>query len=358
MEFNQFSVELDELKSLAEEETGRNEADTRGDLVEPLIRVLGYRVKREYEADWGDGKKKVDLAILKDEEPYVVVECKSQSTDLRRDHASQLNGYFTFTSAQVGILTNGVKYEVYLDTNKENVMDDRPFFTFDLIDSDEADRRTIHRLARKPDGSFDLQGFRRDVETMGFKREAKNIFEGWLNGPDDKLGALLNERLVVSLEGSLGGLAQESFVEFVDSKLRDVLQDMDVDRGIGSDITLEGTGERPLSNWSPADGQPVRITFPDGTSARTGFQYEIEVEITRWLMQKGFLTHNSLPIRKGARYLVSNTPEHPSGKAFALSKKVEEGVFVEGAFPLKAHIENAQYIIEYVGQDPAQFKFA
>ena len=351
MEFSQFSAELDELKRLAEEETDRNEADTRGDLVEPLIRVLGYRVKREYEADWGDGKKKVDLAILNDEEPYVVVECKSQSTDLRRDHVSQLNGYFTFTSAQVGILTNGVKYEIYLDTSKENVMDERPFFTFDLIDSDEADRRTIHRLDRRPDGLSDLEGFRRDVETMGFKREAKEVFEEWLTEPDEEFGRLLQGRTGVSVEGALGQLAQQSFREFVDGK-------------IGSRVSpdsppISTEGERSLTEWNPAmHGKPNKMTFPDGDDESIGKQYEIEVKATRWLIENGFLTRASLPIQRASKFLVNETATHPDGKNMTLPHPAAPWAFVECAYSLPNRLVNVQTIIRYAGQDPAQFKFS
>ena len=112
-----------------------------------------------------------------------------------------------------------------------------------------------------------------------------------------------------------------------------------------------------LPEWNHAKrGKPARMIFPDGKERVIGYQYDIELMTTEWLIEKDLLVKSSLPIRRAKRFLVALTPVHPDGKPMTLPKKVS-WAYVEGAFPLQRHIENAQYIIEHAGQDPAHFSF-
>lgn len=122
-------------------------------------------------------------------------------------------------------------------------------------------------------------------------------------------------------------------------------------------LLFRATGEVvSLSDWNPGmHGKPVRVVFPDGKERLVGYQYEIAVETTKWLMEKGFLTRNDLPIRRARKFLVAETPVHPDGKHMRLPHQAGPWVHVECSFPLHYHIKNAQEIIRHAGQNPAQF---
>ena len=122
------------------------EEGTKNALVMPFIRMLGYdpfnpnEVNPEYVADVGVKQgEKIDYAIMKDDKPVILIECKTVNTDLKKEHASQLFRYFTVTNtpARVGILTNGIIYQFFTDLDERNKMDKKPFLEINLLDIKE-----------------------------------------------------------------------------------------------------------------------------------------------------------------------------------------------------------------------------
>lgn len=114
-----------------------NEESTKLFLVMPLLGILGFdytnpfEVHPEHAADFS-GSNKVDLAILRDGKPIIAVECKRVGADLVEERG-QLRGYFNaLVSTKLGILTNGMAYEFFVDSAEPNIMDDEPFLTLDL----------------------------------------------------------------------------------------------------------------------------------------------------------------------------------------------------------------------------------
>ena len=111
-----------------------SEETTKIALITPFLRILGYDttdpsvVRAEYTADVGTKQgEKVDFAILEDGEPVIFIECKPVMNELSTDNVNQLFRYISVTDVQIGILTNGVDYKFYT-TDKDNRMDDKPFF--------------------------------------------------------------------------------------------------------------------------------------------------------------------------------------------------------------------------------------
>jgi len=116
-----------------------NEESTKLFLVLPVLNALGYDVtdptvvQPEYAADFRDGvPERVDYAILRDGEPVIAVECKKVGADLTSNRG-QLRAYFTaLQSVRLGILTNGLRFEFFVDVENANIMDDEPFVTLDM----------------------------------------------------------------------------------------------------------------------------------------------------------------------------------------------------------------------------------
>lgn len=135
---------LEKMCKLAEHITNSKqyvniEEDSKQYLVQPFIQALGYNpfdpteVQREYNPEMAHaGQTKADYMILKDGRSIVAIECKNLGHVLGTKEIGQLADYFTYSDAQIGILTDGVKYMFFADTKKTNVMDERPFFVFDL----------------------------------------------------------------------------------------------------------------------------------------------------------------------------------------------------------------------------------
>lgn len=137
-----------------------NEEAVKMSLVAPMLQALGYdvfnpkEVVPEYYCDIGIKKgEKVDYAICNNNEPILLIECKSLNKDLN-EHISQLYRYYTTTSARIAILTNGIVYKFFADTQRANIMDMTPFFEVDmrnLTDYDASQLLKFHKRYFNPD---------------------------------------------------------------------------------------------------------------------------------------------------------------------------------------------------------------
>lgn len=123
--------------------------------------------------------------------------------------------------------------------------------------------------------------------------------------------------------------------------------DADGDNWIAlSDLNLKGGSTRP---------QLTAIQFPDKMRSQTTRWTHITFEAVRWLTENNHLDMSYCPIQHARRYIISNSPIHPTGKAFTRAVSVGD-IYVEMNYSPSACIRNTLAIIERTGQDPAQFK--
>ena len=133
----------------------KTEEATKDSLIRPLLVALGYDVSDpteivpEFNCDFGTKKgEKVDFAILKNGNPYIIIECKHCKSDLGMVDLSQLHRYFTVTDAKLAILTNGRIYKFYTDTQKANIMDQTPFLDIDLVTLNDNDLAELKKFSK------------------------------------------------------------------------------------------------------------------------------------------------------------------------------------------------------------------
>ena len=169
----------------------QTEEATKNSLVMPFINhVLGYNVfdpaevVPEFTADVGTKKgERVDYAILKDEKPIMLFECKRYGSDLGKEEATQLYRYFSVTEARFAVLTDGVIYRFYSDLDQPNKMDAKPFLEFNVLDFEEA---LVEELKKFSKSSFDLEEILTTASELKYTREIKKILaEEWSNPSDD-----------------------------------------------------------------------------------------------------------------------------------------------------------------------------
>ena len=113
--------------------------------LEDDIRTLAGRVQGE----------KVDYAIMSDDVPVILIECKKVSDNLSSDkRISQLFRYFGTTKARIGVLTNGILYQFFSDLESPNVMDTSPFLEVDLENLDAGSLGSVVKLNYQIGDSF------------------------------------------------------------------------------------------------------------------------------------------------------------------------------------------------------------
>jgi hypothetical protein len=135
------------------------EEDTKTALIQPFINnVLGYNtanlneVKTELNIDYGS--LKVDYAILKDGVPIILIECKKCTDVLDKKYLNQLKTYYPIikgAKSKFGILTNGILYQFYTDIRDTNILDDDPFFEFDLLNMPDSAIIELEKFIKSAD---------------------------------------------------------------------------------------------------------------------------------------------------------------------------------------------------------------
>nr|WP_321297781.1 type I restriction enzyme HsdR N-terminal domain-containing protein [uncultured Sphaerochaeta sp.] len=211
------------------------EEATKTACILPFIQALGYdifnpcEVIPEFVAD-APGKKgeKVDYAILKDNEIIILIECKPIGAVLELKYAAQLSRYFQFTSARFGVLTDGIRYLFYSDIKKPNMMDEIPFFEFNLLTSfSDNQGRQIEELKKFSKSSFDLEtiiGTATNLKTSrALKIEIGNMFEEI----PDELVKLLSKNIY---EGRFTQQILDKFKEQTKKALNEYISDRVTDR--------------------------------------------------------------------------------------------------------------------------------
>lgn len=142
----------------------QTEAATQQYLIIPFIQMLGYdpldpdEVIPEAHASFSDKfRNRVDYAICQNGQPVIAVECKKVGT-LNEANRGELKGYFNAVpSVKLGILTDGLVYQLFTDTGLENMMDDEPFVVVDLnlVAQEQVRETELDALVRLRKGTFD-----------------------------------------------------------------------------------------------------------------------------------------------------------------------------------------------------------
>ena len=156
-----------------------NEESTKLFLILPFLNFLGYddrnpdEVCPEHGADFSEKyKNRVDFAILKAASPVIAIECKTLGMALK-DERGQLRAYFNAApTVKMGVITDGLVYEFYADSDEPNMMDVTAFLALDLR---EVAKGKLEDSVE--DGLRSLQKGNFDPENIGAEAKRKLIFQ-------------------------------------------------------------------------------------------------------------------------------------------------------------------------------------
>ena len=181
----------DAIKQLADrvgklKENIQTEEATKNAFIMPFINALGYDVFNPLEVipemtcDIGTKKgEKIDYAIMKDEQPILLIECKHWKQDLNI-HDNQLLRYFNVSKAKFGLLTNGIIYRFYTDLKEPNIMDDKPFLEVDITDLRD---NQIEELKKFHKSYFDIDNIISSASELKYMGELKAIIQNEFSNP-------------------------------------------------------------------------------------------------------------------------------------------------------------------------------
>ena len=209
------------------------EEATKTALVMPFLNISGYNVFDptevipEFTADHGTKKgEKVDYAIVLNNQPMILIECKSVGSELNNQQASQLFRYYSVTNAKVGILTNGIIYRFFSDLDSPNKMDDKPFFEVDLLNLRDKDLRELKRFTKD---AFDPDNLTSIAISLKYTNEIMQILQNELNDPSDEFvkffaRQVYNGPIKKNIQDKFRIIVKEARSQFINEKINDRLK--------------------------------------------------------------------------------------------------------------------------------------
>lgn len=165
------------------------EEATKTSFVMLVIAALGYDVFNPFEVvpemdcDLVKRKgEKIDYAIMKDENPILLIECKHCKQNLNL-HDTQLQRYFVASKARFGVLTNGIEYRFYTDLEKVNIMDEKPFLVVNMLDLSDND---IEQLKKFHKSYYNEQDILSTAQELQITIQVKEMLNRNFQMPDDE----------------------------------------------------------------------------------------------------------------------------------------------------------------------------
>lgn len=115
-----------------------NKESTKMHLVLPVVGLMGYdygnpwEVYPEHPAGPTPESGTIDFAVLRDGQPVIAIECLKAGSSLIDLRPLLAQAFLGVPTLKLGMLTNGITFEFFVDSDEPHRMDDEPFLTIDV----------------------------------------------------------------------------------------------------------------------------------------------------------------------------------------------------------------------------------
>lgn len=195
-----------------------------------MINALGYDifdptgVIHEMDCDLVKGKgEKIDYAIMKDEDPIMLIECKDSKQNLNL-HSTQLQKYFVASKSRFGVLTNGIEWRFYTDIDKMNIMDEKPFLVVNMQSLSDVN---IEQLKKFHKSYYNEQEIFSTANDLKYMTKIKAIVQREFSNPSP---AFVKHFAKQVCSGCVWQSVIEQFTPFVKQAFSSVINDIIQDR--------------------------------------------------------------------------------------------------------------------------------
>ncbi|MDR2353151.1 MAG: type I restriction enzyme HsdR N-terminal domain-containing protein [Deltaproteobacteria bacterium] len=228
------------------------EEATKTALIMPFFAALGFNVFNPLEvvpeitADIGEKKReKIDYALKSGDEYLMLVECKKCTVPLIDKNLSQLFRYFGALrlklNVRLAILTNGIEYNFYSDLENDNVLDQIPFLSFDILNIDEQKANELLQFTKT---NFNVETI---ITAAGeFKRRAaiEKLLESYMTNPSEAfvrcvlkdVASVKNTQQVIS---TYAPIIKDAFNQLIRTRVSNILKQAMNQNVINSEVEIE-----------------------------------------------------------------------------------------------------------------------
>lgn len=256
------------------------EEATKMSMVIPFFQLLGYDVFNplefcpEYTADVGIKKgEKVDYAIIINEKPVILIECKSCTETLDK-HSSQLFRYFGTSSAKFGILTNGLIYRFYTDLDEANKMDLTPFLEINIENLKDSLIPSLKKFCKE---EFDTDSIFSTASELKYTNLIKDLLTSELDSPSDDFTKLI---LSSVYDGQKNQKVIEKFKPIIKKSFNSFINEL-LNQKISSALNIE--------NEKTADATPSPNETPNAEETVPQKIITTQEEIQAFFIIRGLL---------------------------------------------------------------------
>lgn len=237
----QLSERIDKLK-----ENLQTEEATKNALIMPMLQALGYdvfnplEVMPEFICDIGTKKgEKIDYAIMSNNEPILLIECKHWNQALTL-HDNQLLRYFHVSKAKFGLLTNGIVYRFYTDLETPNKMDEKPFLEINLLDIKQHQTDELKKFHK---AYFDVENILSSASELKYTNELKNVINIEFSNPSPEFVKLFAKQVY---DGVITTKLLEQFTTLVKKSISNLINETISDR-LKSALKTETSKEEDIA---------------------------------------------------------------------------------------------------------------
>lgn len=263
MDFKDTLLQLADKIAKQKDNISTEEA-TKTSFIMPMIAALGYDVFNPFEVvpemdcDLTKRGDKIDYAIMKDNTPILLIECKHCKQNLNL-HSTQLAKYYAASNARFGVLTNGIEYRFYADLEKQNIMDEKPFLVVNMLDLSDVD---IEQLKKFHKSYYNEQDILSTAQELQITIQVKDLLNKNFQQPDDEF----TRYFVRSLnDGRYSAKLVEQYRPILKKSIASVINDIISDRLNVAMKNEENTDVRKApENNEEQDEQTLHDNLPEG----------------------------------------------------------------------------------------------
>lgn len=321
------------------------EEATKNALIMPMLQALGYDVFNPFEVmpeficDIGTKKgEKIDYAIMSNNEPILLIECKHWTQELTL-HDNQLLRYFHVSPAKFGLLTNGIVYRFYTDLETQNKMDEKPFLEINLLDLKS---HQIDELKKFHKAYFDVDNILSSASELKYTRELKVVINNEFTSPSPEFVKLIAKQIY---DGMITPKILDQFTMLVRKSISGLISDTISER-LKTALKTESS-----DNEIEKQDEPINIDGKDAGIITT------EEELEGFMIVKAILREvvdiNRVFYRDAQTYfaiLFDDNNRKPICRLYFNGGKKYIATFDEDKKEIKNYIESLNDIYNYCAQ--------
>ncbi len=314
----------------------KSEQSVRSQLIEPILKGLGWDTENpeEVQMDIHTEEGFPDYHLLIESKPILFFEAK-KLVKIKQENIKQLAEYCFGVGMKYGLLSNGAIWILFRSFQEDTTFKERIIWKTDIeIDDMSTITRKLNAISRK-----NIKNIENLIKKFPI---LDNIWNSLIEDPS----ALVKEFVPV-----FENLIKKNHAEYEFDKFE--LEDFITEKIKKLIFPVEKSVIEPIQTPTIKKNNKIikKMKIGSDTYSITN-NYDVLVNTGNWLIKKGKLKKEDVPIPAGYRcYLVNTDPIHKNGSKFEQAKRLSNGLYIYTKYGEVQMINNARKLLHKYGYD-------